>query len=294
MNLRQARCFDAVARLGSFRTAAAELLVTQPAVSQSLGSLERELGVALVARSPRGATLTAEGRALLPRLRALINAEESAAREAGVLRRGFGGTVRISSVNLALVELLAPAIAGFIARRPDYEIEVREMSAERVQQRIQEGEDDLGAFGVVGPSIPALPGAVARALGTVELWLAVPVGHPAARADRLGPDDLATQPLVLFHEGWAVRDVVDRYLAGRPQRVVCQVSEVGAARSLVAAGVGLSVLPRPPRTASGDDVVYRRLDPPMPILTRVLAEPDRPNRPAAAAAFVQMLEESLA
>ncbi len=293
MNLRQARSFDAVARLGSFRTAASELLVTQPAVSQSLGALERELGVPLVARSPRGASLTSEGRALLPRIRALINAQDSAVREAGVLRRGFGGTVKISSVNLALVELLAPAIASFVARFPDHEIEVREASAELVQQRIQEGEDDLGAFGVVGPSIPVLPGAVARALGTVELWLAVPVGHPAAHSDRLGPDDLATQPLVLFHEGWAIRDVVDRYLAGRPDQVVCQVSEVGAARALVAAGVGLSVLPRPPRTASGDDVVYRRLDPPMPMLTRVLAEPDRPERPAAVRAFVEILEESL-
>ncbi len=293
MNLRQARCLDAVARHGSFRTAAAELLVTQPAVSQSLGSLERELGVQLVTRSPRGAVLTGEGRSLLPRIRALINAEDSALREAGVLRRGLGGTVKVSSVNLALVEVFAPAIATFVARYPDHEIEVREASAELVQRRIQEGEDDLGAFGVIGPSIPTLPGAVARALGTIELWVAVPAGHPAGDIDRFGPGDLAAQPLVLFREGWAIRDVVERYLGGRAARVICEVSDVGAASALVAAGAGLSVLPRPPVTAPDDEIVYRRLDPPMPVLTRVLAEPDRPSRPTAVAAFVEVLEETL-
>jgi DNA-binding transcriptional LysR family regulator len=293
VNLRQARCLDAVARHGSFRTAAAELLVTQPAVSQGLGSLERELGVQLVTRSPRGAVLTSEGRALLPRIRALINAEDSALREAGVLRRGLGGTVKVSSVNLALVEVFAPAIATFVERCPDHEIEVREASAELVQQRIQEGEDDLGAFGVVGPSIPTLPGAVARALGTIELWVAVPAGHPASDVECFGPEDLAAHPLVLFHEGWAIRDVVEWYLAGRSPWVICQVSEVGATKALVAAGVGLSVLPRPPATAPDEGIVYRRLDPPMPVLTRVLAEPDRPSRPTAVAAFVEILEASL-
>lgn len=290
MNLRQAKCLDAVARLGSFRAAAAELVLSQPAVSQHVALLEHDLGLQLVSRTPRGALLTSEGVALLPRIRAFIAAEVSAIAEAGALRKRLGGLVKVSSVSLSLSEFLAPVIASFLRHYPEFQIEVREASAETVARRVREGTDDLGVFGLMGRHIGDMPGMVQHPVGVSELRLAAPLGHSFLTDQDIARERLARQPLIAFHRGWAIREAFDDYFAGLLPNVVCEVFEVGAARYLIGAGAGLSLLPVPAEDGlEGPALAYRMLEPPPPVLTRVVAEPERAERPLAAQAFLEEL-----
>ena len=290
MNLQQARCLDAVARLGSFRRAADELVLTQPAVSHHVARLERELGVDLVSRGRRGAQLTEAGAVLLPRVRNLMAAEASVRDEASAWRDRNETDLRLATVNYSLVEVLAPLLARFSRQHPGHRLEVVELTAGGVLRQVTEGACDLGVLGALGDQLPEVAGVRFREFGVTELELVAPTGHPLLRARRVDPAAVAREPLVSFAEGVLIRDALGALLAGHRHRVVCEVSTVAAVRSLVAAGVGVALIPRPTDGAGTAGVGYRPVLPaPVPI-TRVLAEPDRPHRPAAAAAFVALLD----
>jgi DNA-binding transcriptional LysR family regulator len=291
MNLHQARCLEAVGRLGSFRRAAAELGLAQPSVSHHVARLEADVGLALVARSTRGAELTPDGRVLLVRVRNLLAASDSAEAEAALLRQRRGGRVRVAAVNWALVDLVAPAAARFGAEWPQYELQVREATGDEVVRRVAEEGDDLGIFGVAsaeGPELAGLAGLTVRRLKRTGLVLAAPVGHPVLDGPRLDRSTLADLPMVALHQGLAMRAALDAYLGQRSPRVVCEVGTVSALGALVAAGVGVGLVPD--EAAPIDGVGRRPFDDDQVAVTRLLVEPADRQRPAAAAAFLALIE----
>lgn len=288
MNLHQARCLEAVGRLGSFRRAAAELGLAQPSVSHHVARLEAAVGFPLVARSTRGAELTSEGQVLLVRVRNLLAASDSAEAEAALLRERRRGRVRVAAVNWALVDLVAPAAARFGAELPQYELQVREATGDEVVRRVVEEGDDLGIFGVARAEVPQLAGLEVRRLKRTGLVLAAPLGHPVLDRSRLDRTALAELPLVALHEGLAMRTALDTYLGRRPTRVVCEVGTVSALGALVAAGVGVGLVPEEAAPVAG--VACRAFDDDEVAVTRLLVEPADRERPAAAAAFLALIE----
>jgi DNA-binding transcriptional LysR family regulator len=288
MNLQQARCFDTVARTGSFRSAAAALFLTQPSVSHHVAQLEQELGVELVQRSRQGASVTSAGAALLPRVRAFLAAADAIAEEADLVRADLGGRVRVASVNYALVEVVAEVVGRFAIAYPEHRLEVREVAAEEVVRRVVEEGDDIGVFGVAGENFEEQPALRTHKLDVTHLGLLAPVGHALLDVPRLHHHDVARAPLVVFQHGWAMRDATDAYFDGDDARIVCEVAGVDSVRALVAAGVGVAMVPRPSRQLPRG-LEFRDVDDGPVCVTRLLLEPKRPERPRAATDFLRLL-----
>src|ERR1700745_1931149 len=118
MELRHLRYFEAVGEALSFTKAAARLRLAQPALSRQIQSLEDEIGVDLLKRSPRGVTLTAEGKLFLDEARQVIASTQKSVNKVRALARGEYGELHIGYAPSASVELLPPALAAFKKAAP--------------------------------------------------------------------------------------------------------------------------------------------------------------------------------
>jgi len=143
VRIEQLEYVAAVARLGSFRRAAEELHISQPALSGSVRSLERELGVDLLERGRHGARMSSSGRELLPHLRGVLDAVDQLRLAAGEQHRSVR-LVRVGTVNAASGPLLAPAIRQFRDRHPATQVEVIAAQRPEIQRGVLEGSLDLG------------------------------------------------------------------------------------------------------------------------------------------------------
>ena len=245
MDPRRLLIFRAVARAGSISAAARELGWTQPAVSQHLRTLEREAGSALLLRGPGGVELTEPGRVLLARADAVASHLHMAEEELsaiGELRRGL---VRLVAYPTAAATWVPGALARLRDRHPDLDVALTETEPPEAVELLERGDADLAlVFGYAAD--PVVSGRDLRyvAIGTEPVDLVLPPDHPAATRQRLGLAQLRAEPwiagcdrcrghLVGLCEGAGfapdIRHVSDDY-------VVVQ--------NLVAAGLGISMLPR--------------------------------------------------
>lgn len=143
MEFRELRAFVAVAEEGSFSAAARRVHVSQPALSQTVNALERELGVQLVVRSNVGVRLTDSGAQLLARARAML-ADHDAAVAALTDRGGASGAIRLGVPLEMPAELLADALARLAAEFPDAAVQVRHHSSAAALAALTAGELDVG------------------------------------------------------------------------------------------------------------------------------------------------------
>src|ERR1700704_1799660 len=195
MDLWALKMFLAVAHEHSFSRAAAKVHRTQPAVSQAVRRLEKDLGEELFDRSSKHGTLTEAGRVLQnygQRLVRLAEESESAVRELRDLRRG---RVLIGA-NEAAVHTLLPVIAGFRARYPDIAADVRRVPARQIAVEVQQGSLDFGAL----TFHPAEAGLLEVPVGSDELVLLVPPAHALAGRRQVTMEQLATEPVVAHND----------------------------------------------------------------------------------------------
>ena len=143
MRIEQLEYIAGVARLGSFRRAAEALHISQPALSESVRSLERELGVDLLERGRHGARVSRAGRDLLPRIFAVLDSVDRLRQAAGELHHS-ARLVRIGTVSTATAPLLAPAIREFREANRGTQVEVVVAQQADIHRAILEGSFDLG------------------------------------------------------------------------------------------------------------------------------------------------------
>ncbi len=144
MDLKQLRYFVAVAEERNFSRAAAKLRVSQPPLSVQIRLLEEELGVRLLERGNRGASLTPAGIAFLAEARGVLAAAERAKLAAKETGRGDVGTISIGFVSMAAYGLLPAALKAFRHRYPRVEVRLEEMTTDVQQRELNEGRIDLG------------------------------------------------------------------------------------------------------------------------------------------------------
>ncbi|SPU97332.1 LysR family transcriptional regulator [Burkholderia cenocepacia] len=144
MEIRHVRYFLAIADSGSFTRAASELGIAQPALSQALNRMEKELGVRLFDRSRRGATLTPAGLAMVDDLRLSVARLDAAAHRAGEIGAQRAGRLTIGFVSAALFDTLPRAIRALRESAPDVELVMREMSNAEQAIALERGEIDIG------------------------------------------------------------------------------------------------------------------------------------------------------
>jgi LysR family cyn operon transcriptional activator len=241
MEIRQLRYFLAVAEHGHVTRAARAAFVSQPALSQQLQALEREVGMPLFDRLPRGVELTAAGRVLRDHARAVVRQADDARAAMDDLRGTLRGEVTVAAVQTASVVLVVDAIAAFHALHPGVVVRAREARADDVLRMVQQGDAGIGVT-YLAAAEPV--GFACEALYEEELVLVVRPDHPlagrtvpAARAGEL--------PLVVPPGGYCLRRGIDEVLAeaGARQRVVAEIASLEGICAAVRAGVGAAVLP---------------------------------------------------
>jgi DNA-binding transcriptional LysR family regulator len=244
-----------VARLGSLGLAAAEHGISQPAASTRIRRLERQLGVSLIERSPRGSRLTPSGELVAGWAQAAIDA--AAALDAGVtsLRERSDAVLRVAA-SMTVAEYLLPGwLTALRARDPRTAVALTAGNSAEVASAVIGGDADIGF--VESPDLP--PGLESRQVGTDRLTVVVPPDHRwARRRSGITAAELAQTPLVAREPGSGTR----RYLEGAlhtqagAERVppIAELSSTTAIKAAVAAGIGpavLSALAVAPEVAAG-------------------------------------------
>lgn len=232
-----------VARLGSLGLAAGEHGISQPAASTRIRRLERQLGVSLIERSPRGSRLTPDGQLVAEWAQAAIDA--AAALDAGVASlRARGDAVLRVAASMTVAEYLMPGwLTALRARHQETTVTLAAGNSAEVAAAVLDGSAELGF--AEGPDLP--PGLASHHVGADLLTVVVPPGHRwARRRSGITAGELAATPLVTREPGSGTRRYFEEALraqAGR-DRVppVAELSSTTAIKSAVAAGIGPAVL----------------------------------------------------
>jgi len=303
MELRHLRYFLAVADAMSFTAAAERLHVAQPALSQQIRALERELGVTLIERGARTRALTEAGVRFAARARRILLEAETAAEEMAGLASGRHGTVRFGSALQSLTEgRVAALLAGFHRENPGLRVSFREAHTRPLLAALAHGRLDLALVHLgegegtddLRIEFADVPVAIER-LYEEPLLLAVGPAHRLARRGSVRWSELAREEFVSFGAGSTVRELAIRAArtTGIPLRAPISAVNLGTIRALVSAGLGVSVLPRAAFALPGPPVRSLRLV--EPSLTRVVSlarNTIRYERPAARR-FADFLREGL-
>jgi LysR family hydrogen peroxide-inducible transcriptional activator len=240
MELYQLRYFLEVASQRNFTRAAARLHLAQAALSEQIRKLEEELGTALVIRGQRESTLTAAGEALLLHARSLLAGAESARQAVADVAGVRGGRLVVACIPSVSSCLLPPTIVAFRAKHPEVELVLVEETSAGVAEWLESGRAELGFV--------QLPVA-GRGFGVEQLLverfdLVVPQGHRLAHRGSVGLSELAAESFV-FYRGRARESALEACrAAGFEPRVACETMELDTVRALVAAGLGLALLPQ--------------------------------------------------
>jgi DNA-binding transcriptional LysR family regulator len=268
----------AVAEEKSFTQAAARLHLAQPSLSRQVRLLEQELGVVLFNRSPGQGlvTLTPDGSALLPFLQRVLADVEATGAEARALSGMARGRLAVGATPSLITSVLAPALVAFHHSHPGIDLSVVEAGSHQLVPQVASGEVDLAlvVLPVTDPLVETTP------LFDDPLVLALAPGHPLARRRRVQVRDLDRLDLVMFREGYDLREVTLAacLAAGVEPHLVSEGGEMAGVLSFVAAGLGAAVVPAIALAADGSLVAVPFTG---PTLSRTIALAQRGDRALA-------------
>jgi DNA-binding transcriptional LysR family regulator len=263
MDVRQLRCFVAVAEELHFGRAAARLHVAGPAVSQTIRSMEAELGLTLFNRTNRRVELTEAGTVLLAEARGVLDRFDGAMTTMAGVRRGERGRVRIGAVPALPPRLIPRLLEVCAAQTPRIEVVV---TAARSGAGVSEALDSEADMVLVRGEVEE-PLIASRVVAREPVGVALRDDHPLAARAEISPRELTGVPLIAFPRQSDVAEY-DRVMGalaagGLPEPRVVHESHPGAVDAslrLVAAGVGASLKLRSEVDAfAGDHVEWRPL-----------------------------------
>jgi DNA-binding transcriptional LysR family regulator len=306
LNVNRLRILREVAHRGSFSAAADALSYTQSAVSQQIAALEAETGMTLLERRPRGVSLTAAGQTLVGHAESILADLDAAEAALAAIAGLRGGRLRMASFPTAGATLMPLAIATFRSRHPDVELTLAEGEPEQIAPRLRTGELDLALlfeFNASGPdehsdSSGDTDGSVGGRLTRVELlqdplYLALPRAHPLAERRRLRLRDLREEAWIQTSEDSPCARHVVRccHAAGFEPRVSFQSDDYQTVQGLVAAGVGVALIPELALSVVREDIVIRALSPRPPARQVIAATAAGARLLPAAPAMLSVLGE---
>ena len=196
MELRHLRYFLAVGEALNFTKAAAQLRVAQPALSRQVQDLEDEIGVDLLHRSPRGVTLTAEGKLFLEEVRELLKRADESVEKVRALARGEYGELHVGYAPSPTVEILPPALAAFQKAVPRVKVLLHDLSSDELITGLRNATLELAIM--VEPIGEQTAGIEFEVLRTYPLCVAMTAAHPFARLKSITLEKLAAEPLIGF------------------------------------------------------------------------------------------------
>jgi DNA-binding transcriptional LysR family regulator len=249
-NLDQLQTFMNVVELGSFSAAADKLKLSQPAVSQQVRHLEKGLGVRLIERAGKRAKPTSAGAELLKHAYH-IDQMVAAARESMIPHaEGVTGSVRLGTGATACIYFLPTCLRELRRRFPDLEIIVNTGSSDDILRQLEQNLIDVAVV-----TLPA-PGRMFDVHPLLEDEFVLIAPRAEGIPEKVTPAALARRTLVLHESGANTRRLVDKWFAKGNQaaKPAMELDSVEATKQLVAAGLGLGIVPAmalPPRSTSG-------------------------------------------
>src|SRR5579862_786370 len=294
LNLNRLRILIEVASCGSFSAAAESLSYTQSAVSQQIAALEAETGVTLIERLPRGVRLTHAGEVLIEYADGIIARLHAAEAEMAAIAGLRGGQLRMASFPTAGATLMPLAIAIFRGRHPEVGLTLAEGEPEEIGPRLSAGEFDLALlFEFEGTSESLGPELARLELFEDPMFLALPADHPLARRPTLRLEDLRAEAWIQTSASSpCARHVVRScHGAGFDPVVSFESDDYQTVQGLVAAGVGVALIPKLALSGTRDDIAIRALAPSSPVRMVIAATPHGTRLTAAAAAMRQILTD---
>jgi len=295
LNLGRLNVFQEVVERGSFSAAADALSYSQSAVSQSIATLEGELGVGLIERRRGGLRPTAAGAALAAHVGGIMARIERAESEIAAIAAGRGGRLRAASFPTAGATLMPQAIAGFRASHPGVDVTLAEGEPAEIAPRLRAGEFDLVLlfeFDGVGERLGA--GMRRFELFDDPLHLALRHDHSLARRKRVRFEDLREESWIQTSAASPCARQVIRscHAAGFEPSVSFESDDYQTVQGLVAAGVGVALIPQLALSTVRDDIVVRALDPASPARRVFAATPRGAAVTPAVATMLDVLREA--
>jgi DNA-binding transcriptional LysR family regulator len=295
LNMTRLNVFREVVSHGSFSAAADALAYSQSAVSQAVATLEGEVGTTLIERRRGGVRPTSAGAALAAHVGGILARIEMAESEVAAIARGRGGRLRTASFPTAGSTLMPGAIAAFRASHPGVEVTLAEGEPEEIAPRLRAGEFDLVLlfeFEGVGERL----GTGMRRFELLDdpLHLALPSDHPLAGRKRIELGDLREEAWVQTSAASPCAKHVIRscHAAGFEPTVSFESDDYQTVQGLVAAGVGVALIPELALSAVREDIVVRALHPASPVRKVFAATPRAAAATPAVATMIDVLREA--
>jgi LysR family transcriptional activator of glutamate synthase operon len=242
VELRQLQYFVKVARKQHVTQAAEELHVAQSAVSRQIHLLEEELGVNLFVQKGRNVHLTSVGRLFLSRIEGIMTDLERAVNEIHEFLDPEKGEIRIGFPHSIVIHLLPAVVAAFKKDHPNVKFRLRQGTYNSLTRDIKKGEIDLAFISPFPESHEHVTGEV---LLTEELFAILPPHHILSEYQTLRLEQLKDESFVMFSEEYSLRSIVMAACkeAGFNPKIEFEGDETDTIRGLVAAGMGVSLLP---------------------------------------------------
>lgn len=263
MEFRHLRCFTVLAEELHFSRAAQRLAMTQPPLSMAIQQLEADVGARLFERNSRGVTLTAAGRAFLPRAQALLGQAALAAREARDVGQGLAGQLQIGFAGTVLYRGLPQVLRDFAAAHPRLRLALRELSSSEQLVELVHDRLDLGFVHTT-----RVPAGFSQILVSSQPFMAcLPAGHALAGLRRLPLAALKDASFAIV-----MRDVSPDY----HDRILAACADAGfepalgfelrhwlSVVSVIAQGLGVGLVPAALQQAGLPGVVFVPLERPL-------------------------------
>jgi DNA-binding transcriptional LysR family regulator len=242
MEFFQLQAFIAVAETHSFGRAAEELNRSQPAISISIGKLEKELGIALLDRYRRDIRLTDGGQIVFDYAQRILNLREEISGALEELRQLHHGKVSIGANESTNLYLLPQMILDYRERYPQIKVEVFRSSSAELPKEVKERNLDFGivAFDPADPELATFP------IREDELILVVPPKHPLAKKRKVTIQQLGTETFVAHNVQTPSRDYVIQIFrrAGVPLNIGIELSSMETIKQFVEMNQGIAILPK--------------------------------------------------
>ena len=285
LTLHQFEVFQRVALTGSFTRAAADLRLSQPVVSRTVGDIERHVGARLLERTTRSVEMTAAGRAVLAVADRILETRRLELNRFSAYRAGEYGHITVAALPSVAAVLLPSIAAGFLAEHPGITLHLLDGTTREVLGHLRSGAADLA----VTDQSPASAGLDVHPLVEERVVAVLPASHryssSSSPSSSLSWADLAAERFIAFSQDSSVRRLTDLGFAqaGVEPEMLVQTRAVATAGGMIATGLGISAMPELVLPLlSFTKVVTRPLQ--RPVITRKLALHLRPRealQPAA-------------
>ena len=292
LDVTRMRVLREVAAQRSFSAAAEKLGYTQSAVSQQIAALEREAGATLIERNPRGMRLTDAGEALVRHADTILVRLAEAEAELDAIAGLRGGRLRLASFPTAGATLMPEAVADFSKRHPGVELSLAESEPDESLLRLKAGELDL-ALVDDGPPV-RMDDEEVDFIDLLEdpLYLALAKDHPLATRRRLRFQDLAAEAWIQGSSACSCTRQLQLACsaAGYEPRAAFESDDFGVVQGLVAAGVGVALIPGLALVNARPDIVIRSIGAKPPVRRIMAATLANGYRSPAMAEMLETLE----